>query len=37
MKARAELEAEESLSLQRVIRRKSYLDGLARHLEERRQ
>ena len=37
IKARAELEADETLSLQRVTRRKAYLDGLARHLEERRQ
>lgn len=37
MRARAELDADETLSLQRVIRRKAYLDGLARHLEERRQ
>lgn len=37
MKARAELDADGTLSLQRQTRRKSYLDGLARHLEERRQ
>ena len=37
MRARAERDADETLSLQRVIRRKAYLDELARHLDERRE